>query len=335
MAHDLNEWRFKRGLDTNFMEQLKLVAKSKERRWFAEVLADPELILGIRKNYMNVYRHGQRLFKIERVGETGPLKFSSHPKYLVNPDLNKAVPFDGSVFKVEALEPLLKKYADINTLDRMKRAAKLYRGDEKNGLQAVVLANPNVLDTEIAFSREAEMKIDAEVAFRPETKVKKRRSAPRIDLACLEEFTGSIQLCFWEAKLYTNGELRARDTEARVVGQVRCYQTLVNKHRKEIVESYDVVARNLIEMVSWVDSRRKVGELIKRVAGGEPLVIDEPPIVGLIVYGFDEDQKKSKRWKAHLEKLEAHMPVQHAGDAKNIGKLSARATARAARRTKA
>jgi hypothetical protein len=306
MVGSLKGWRFERGLDNDFMKQLE--GEAKRLGWFADVLADTGLILGIRKNYMNVYRLGQSLFKIERDGKTGSLKFSTHPKYLVDPDLYKAVPFDGSKFTVGKLEPLVKEYIGIETLNRMKRAAKLYRGDEKDGVHAVVLANPNVIDTEVAFSREAE--------------VKKDRSAPRIDLACLEEVERSIRLRFWEAKLHTNEDIKADgDRVARVVEeQVRKYRVLVEEHREEIVESYRVVARNLVDMVHWVDSPRKIGGLVKRVADGEALVIDERPIVGLIIYGYDDAQKRSQRWKFHLAKLkkEAHMPVLHAGDAKNI-----------------
>lgn len=319
MADSLNGWRFERGLDGNFMDMLEKVAK--RPGWFADVLADPRLILGIRKNYMNVYWLGQSLFKIERDGKKGPLKFSTHPKYLVDPGLYKAVPFDGSTFTIDKLEPLVKEYIGLKTLDRMKRAAKLYRGGEKDGVHAVVLANPNVIDTEVAFSKEAEVKIDTEVAFSGESGVKKGPSAPRIDLACLEEVEGSIRLRFWEAKLYTNGDIKADGVMvAPVVEQVSGYRALVEKHRKEIVKSYREVARNLVEMVRWVDSPRKVGDLVKRVADGEALVIDEPPIVGLIIYGYDDAQKKSKRWNAHIEKLskEAYMPVRHKGDAKNI-----------------
>lgn len=303
MADKSSGWRFERGLDKVFMEKLESVAT--QPGWFADVLADPGLILGIRKNYVNVYRLGQSLFKIEWKGKASPLKFSTHPKYLVDPDLYKAVPFDGLAFTVDKLEPLVNEYAGLKTLARMKRAAKLYRGNEKDGVHAVVLANPNVIDTEIAFSGEAELE--------------KGSAAPRIDLACLEDVKGSIRLRFWEAKLYTNGDLRADgETTARVVEQVKDYRDLVDNHRREVVESYRKVARNLVDIRGWVDSPRTVGPLIERVADGEALDIDEPAIVGLIIYRYDSAQWKSPNWKIHLGKLKPHMPVVHAGNAKNI-----------------
>ena len=131
---------------------------------------------------------------------------------------------------------------------------------------------------------------------------------------------GEIRLRFWEAKLYSNLEIRASgDIVARVVEQVRGYRDLVEEHREEIVESYHKVARNLVDMAKWVAPERKVGPLVKRVAGGEPVEIDKPPMVGLIIYDYDDAQKRSDRWRNDLGKLEKEgIHVQSAGDAKNI-----------------
>jgi hypothetical protein len=306
VANTVNGWHFKRGLEEAFMKKLALLAA--KGGWFADVLADPGLILGIRNNYLNVYWRGQSLFKIEwSAGKDVPLKISTHPKYLLDPALSKAVPFDGSSFKIDTLTPLIKEYSGAKTLTRMKKAAKLYCGEEKHGVHDVALANPNVIDTEVAF------KCDGEEEENP--------SVPRMDLACLEQVLGSIRLRFWEAKLFVNGELCAEgDKEAQVVGQMRDYRSLVEKHRAEIIQSYRVVAQNLADIARWGDSPRKLGSLIERVAKGEALVIDDVPIVGLIVYGYDDAQGKSKRWKSHLEKLttDEDTPVRCAGDPKNI-----------------
>jgi len=281
MANNSNNWNFERGLDDDFMKKLECVAK--EGGWFADVLRDHDLILGIRKNYVNVYEQGQSLFKIERNAGKGSLKFSTHPKYLVDPDLYKPVSFDGSNFRVHELKPLIREYTGPKTLAQLKRAAKLYRGDEKHGVHHIVRANPNVVDTEIAFSRETGAESEAYV--------------PRIDLACFEDVNGSIRLRFWEAKLYGNNEIRADgDTLPPVVEQVSRYQKLVEKHRKELVESYRVVARNLVAIAQWADGQRTVGELVERVARGEDFVIDEPPVVGLVVFGYDGAQKVNARW---------------------------------------
>jgi hypothetical protein len=300
MADDSKRWHFRRGLDPGFMKEL-----AKQGGWFADVLADPDLILGIRNNYVNVYWHGQSLFKIERNGKASPLKFSTHPKYLVDPDLSKEVTFDGSAFDVGRHQALATKY-DHTTLGRMKRAAKLYSGGEKDGVHAVVRSHPNVIDTELAFNCEAEKDVELHTQ--------------RMDLACFEEVTGNIRLRFWEAKLYNNPELRADSADAPVVGQIKGYCELIEKHRHEIVESYHRVAENLVEMAGWFGTQRKVGELVQRVAAGEPVTIDEPPRVGLLIYGYDADDKGSKSWNTHIGKLKKvnGILILSAGKAKNI-----------------
>jgi hypothetical protein len=305
MADNSNGCHFKRGLDKDFMAKLKL--ESQGFGWFADVLADHDLILGIRDNYVNMYWHGQSLFKIERNGLKGSLKFSTHPKYLVNPDLYKPVSFDGSAFQVNGCELVNAEYAGPKTLGRMKRAAQLYRGDEKHGVHAIVRANPNVIDTEVAFSSEAE--------------AEKSACVPRIDLACFEDVNGLIRLRFWEAKLYSNDEIRAEgDTEAQVVGQVRGYRGLIEKHRKDIVDSYREVSSNLVEMARWVTPQRKVGELVKRVADGASFTIDETAFVGLIIYQYVDAHKRSDRFKTEMKKLrrDALITVLCAGKASEI-----------------
>ena len=252
---------------------------------------------------MNVYWHGQSLFKIRPKGKNGALKVSTHPKYLVDPDLSREVKFNGSVFDVGGHEALTAEYG-AKTLAKMKRAAKLYSGDEKDGVHAIALANPDVIDTEVAFNSRAEEENE------PRT--------PRVDLVCLQKSGEEIRLCFWEAKLYRNGELFADgDTEAPVVEQLKIYRNLIKKHRQEIVDSYRQVAQNLAGIASWVKSSRKIGPLVEQVAGDPAVTIDAGPFLGLIVYGFDAAQRDSLRWKKHKAKLR-DFPIISAGDAKNI-----------------
>jgi hypothetical protein len=319
MADKSNGFHFKRGLNPGFMKELKSLAK--QGGWFAEVLADPDLIIGIRNNYMNVYWRGQSLFKIEWKGgdedEDGSLEFSTHPKlefstqpkYLLNPELSKKVIFNGLEFQIGGNKELTTEYEANKTLDRMKRAAKLYAGDEKKGVHAIIRKNLDVIDTEVAFNSRAEED--------------DHQNTPRIDLACFEDVKGTIRIRFWEAKLYANPELKAiGDTEAPVVGQVRRYRKLIEKHRDEILRSYRLVARNLVEMAQWVVPERKIGGLVRQVAEvpEKEVVIDDPPIVGLLIYGFNADQKHGVVWKPHREKLEseAGMPIRSAREAKNI-----------------
>jgi diphthamide synthase (EF-2-diphthine--ammonia ligase) len=189
----------------------------------------------------------------------------------------------------------------------MKLAAKPYSGGEKDGVHAISLANPDVIDLEVAFNGEAEEENE--------------RVTQRIDLACFEEVEGKLRLRFWEAKLYRNPALFAEgETDAPVVGQVKGYLKLIEQHRKEIVDSYRAVARNLAETASWGGVKsRKIGKLVERVANDEAVVIDEPPFVGLIVYDYDDPQFKSPRWKTHMDKIKKeNIFIQSRGKAKGM-----------------
>jgi hypothetical protein len=301
MTDSVSGWRFERGLDDDFMSQLGALAKG---GWFADVLADPDLILGIRKNYLNVYRHGQSLFMVKYA--QGQIKISTHPKYLVDPDLHVEVPFVDGRFQIDQIKPLIRDYIGRESLGRMKRAANLYRGDEKVGVQAIVRANPDVIDVEVAFSSSAGN------GSAP--------SAPRIDIASLEEVEGTIRLRFWEAKLHTNVEVRASgDALPRVFKQIGSYRTLVSRHRDELVQSYRAVARNLVDLSAWAVPARSPGALIRRVAMGEMPIIEEEPVVGLVVYGYDDAHRSNNRWTSYFKKLEgAGIPVLLAGDPRNL-----------------
>ena len=136
MTDNSKDWQFKRGLDPLFLSKLEILAN--ETVWFADVLADPDLILGIRDNYVQVYWRGQSLFKIEWNGTASPLKVSTHPKYLIDPDLAEAVELLGEAFDVHGHQALTTKYDGRATLRNMKRAAKLYCGDEKKGVHALI-----------------------------------------------------------------------------------------------------------------------------------------------------------------------------------------------------
>jgi len=182
----------------------------------------------------------------------------------------------------------------------MKRAAEYYAGGEKTGVHAVICdIENNVIDTEITFDREAQ---DQE-----------RKTTQRIDIACLEEGESSIRLRFWEAKLYGNKELwRSKDN---VVDQVTRYRDKLQEHRDEVLKSYHDVAKNLVDIAKWWGGPRKPGRLVEEVADGKrPIVLDDTPFVGLIIFDFDEAQRDSER----CDKLKAKLPLIAKGDPKGL-----------------
>jgi hypothetical protein len=88
---------FDRGLSPAFVARLQAEADKREG-WWADVLADPDLVIGVRHEYLDVYWRGQCLFHIE--SSRSDLKVSTHPKYLVDPALLQPVSLSGGKFDV-------------------------------------------------------------------------------------------------------------------------------------------------------------------------------------------------------------------------------------------
>lgn len=294
-------WHFERGLGQEFISALKALAN--KRSWFWDILQDSELILGIREEYMNVYVDGQSLFKIAWDSKNKKINVTTHPKYLVDPALRKPVAFVGEQFDIKSIKAFAESYVGKATLKRMKKAARIYSGIEKKGVQKVVHANADVVDLEIALSMTADREETSEDAGADDSKTA-RGSAKRIDIACFEEIDGEIHLCFWEAKDYGNAELWASgDTLPPVVHQVSGYEKLIKEHLLEIMKSYRTVAKNLV-CLAEMGRVHKLGKLLTQVANDAEFLIDTPARVGVVLFGFDTAQRGDDRHKLMLKKLQ-------------------------------
>ena len=118
-------FEFKRELSDEFMAELEKLAKTDS--WFKDVLNDKaNLIIALRGNYLNIYYNGQSLFKVDYKNKK--LSVTTHPKYLVNPDISEQVSFDGKEFDIDSYDNkknsekiLIKSYEDSKTLNKLKR----------------------------------------------------------------------------------------------------------------------------------------------------------------------------------------------------------------------
>ena len=201
--------------------------------------------------------------------------------------------------------PWLISYVPGKTLTRMKTAAKLYGGVEKEGVREIFHANADVVDLEIALSMSAERE-ETEVDFGAvySQAAQRRTKAKRIDIACFEEIKGQIHLCFWEAKDYGNADLWASGgTLPPVVDQVSVYQKLIKEYQKDIVKSYKTVAKNLVDLAKMAGREENLGKLITRVATGTEFLIDTPAKVGVAFFGFSKADREGGRHKLMLKKL--------------------------------
>lgn len=289
---------FRRGISKDFVGVLARLAAG--QGWWSEVLADPELIVAIRDEYLNIYWQGQSLFHVSSEGSI--VRARSHPKYLLDPSLTRLVSFDGDRFALPSPDDfLLKRWERGITLAKMKKAAGLYAGEEKRAVHRIVRANPSVIDVEIAFRRETPEDEEDEGA----------RKTPRVDALCLEPDGAGVRLAFWEVKMFGNGEVRAKPPgRPPVLDQIEDYRRILEAERPNVLHSYRTVAKNIVAIAAMRTEGRGVSTLVERVAA-EPgcLMLGSPPDVGLVVTGFDGDQRDGKRWEPHRTALIAALPL--------------------------
>ena len=149
MVEGLSMTKFNHAIDDDFICKLKTEAE--KGGWWADVLADPGLLVALRGEYLNVYWRGQSLFCV------GPrasgLKVTTHEKFLIDPGLASQVQLTDGDFDVARLteRAFIRKYEGSGTLDKMKRAANCFAGLEKIGCHEIALGRSVVVDCEIAL----------------------------------------------------------------------------------------------------------------------------------------------------------------------------------------
>jgi hypothetical protein len=283
---------YSQGISDALVERLNALHASPEGQWWRDMLADPELFAAIRHNYLNVYYRGCSLAKISLDG--GEIVAETHYKYLLKPSLNK--PYVRAVageFQLDDRWPsgLHNVFThSLTDVAALKSAAKPYAGDEKKFVGKVIESHPNVVDVEIALTKDSEEATDADPG--------KGASAKRIDIAALRWNGSQPILDFYEAKLFGNKELRAQG-EAKVINQIRTYESLLAQYTGNIQIGFQRACVNIASLQGFPEGRV---ELAKRVLDADVAVsVNIQPI--LIIGGFDKDQRDGDVWVAHLKKL--------------------------------
>lgn len=291
---------FTRGLSPKSLEALKGLSKESNDNWWKDVLKSESLLLAVRGGYLNAYAKGQSVFKIEfeqggvNAGQPRP---AIHYKYLVRPELETNdiyVPFNGKSFQVEPGKLVYTLYEAGVTLPQIIKTAEWFSGPEKVGVHKIAKNEPKVIDLEIAFSGNGDGS---------------NRSAPRMDIAVLiPNELGDASLVFCEAKCADNPELEGLENNERwqrknedgrlserqiaVVAQIAKYEEFLqdDKNQAALVDAYIDVCKTLVAFHGQ-GGVRPLDDLIRKVAKGcLPLSIH--PQIYLLVYGFDDDQKK-------------------------------------------
>ncbi len=137
------------------------------------------------------------------------------------------------------------------------------------------------------------------------------KSAPRVDFAALQMTDQGAEIVFFEAKDFTNPELRkSGGADPEVIDQIERYSDLLRDNRDAVTDSYRRVCGNLFDLRGLADRNRQRHEILKGIADGlTPLTVNDAP--RLIVFGFDADQRDGKNWTPHRNNICALCHHQH------------------------
>jgi len=274
--------KFERGIKTKaFLDALNILRKDPNSFW-SKMVDDKDLFIAIRKESINVYYQGNSLAKITYAD--GKLRCATHYKFLINPKLkNPYFETQDDKYQIPTLNNVF--ISSISNISLIKRSIKVYSGEEKSGVHTISLKAGNVLDVEIALEKENESEDDG------------RKSTDRIDFLRVEDHKEQLKLVFYEAKHYSNKEIRASGkTDPPVFKQLDKYHDSIKRHSADIISSYKLVCQNLHDL-KIIGTRI----LISKVANGDPLTIDYDP--RLVLFGFDRDQKGGDILKFHIDKI--------------------------------
>ena len=282
---------FSRGLQAEFVEALNELYDQPDS-WWRRLVDDPGLFLAVRDNYVNVYWLGCSLLRLKP--QAGGVSGEVHYKYLLRPRLATSEYIKVVDGRPEPLPPVEELFTQsLAEIDALKKAAGPYAGAEKAGVHDVVLSNWNVVDIEIAFATDS----NDETAS----------SVPRLDFAALRRRNQHVEIVFFEAKDFTNPELRRRgDANPEVIDQIETYSRLLRDRHHEIVDSYRRVSGNLLRLRGLDKRHAERHEMLKGIADGStPLKVNVAP--RLVVFGFDADQRDGKNWRPHRDKLRSQL----------------------------
>jgi len=289
---------FRRGLPAGGLAFLKAMPL-----WWQDVLAYrfeaaggmQPLLIAVRDGYLNVYAEGQSVLKVgfdvRRSGDVR-LRGRIHRKYVQGKEAGDGyLGFDGE-HATSSDGATVACYDGPETLRSWVEAARGWSGDEKKGVAVIARNHPEVIDVEMA--------LPANAAVSPTD----TRVANRMDIVALERNSaGAVLLAFYEAKLFSNGELRARNFKPRVLQQLDRYRTYVSApdRRAQVLTAYQEACALNVEFARMQGAT--TSPLVAEVAAGALLEMDAEP--RLIIFGNRPEQVATgASWHQHAKALE-------------------------------
>src|SRR5216684_2617381 len=139
---------FDRNLSPDFVIALN---REYEKQGWWHVLANHEdTLIAIRDNYLNVYRNGCSIAKVEYEAN-GNLAVSVHYKFLLKKKITKPYISCGNG-SPDIKDPGKIFISSLGDIDNIIYWTDTLGGVEKIGVHRVIRDNPNVVDTEIALA---------------------------------------------------------------------------------------------------------------------------------------------------------------------------------------
>ena len=210
--------QFTRTLSPKFIGSLNDLYTNK-KSWWRKIADDKDIFILIRNNELRVQANGGLLLQINQDLQSN-IVCKIHEDFLsLRSEKNPYVVLEetscGPIQRVEGLNGFAKHYSKI------KRRINIFTGKERQAVQYIANNVPQIIDIEIGF--EGELKQNA-----------RKKSVPRIDMAAI---TDKGILVFFEAKLFSNSEIRSKKTP-KVVSQLGKYKKILSQKGNEIITAY-------------------------------------------------------------------------------------------------
>lgn len=225
------------------------------------------LRLAIRDNYVNFYAQGQSLAQVTFHQRDTIFTARVHKKYCQKNGSTK----DYASVDLGTPAEELETWRATAVSHKSKKSEKVF-------VDALVGANATAIDMEMAFP--GAVNDDG------------NKAAPRADLVLLEPCAAGHRIVFWEAKLSTNPEARAKgEAEPEVVRQLKKYRDWFSDTRQaEVIAAYRNACKLYVQFHRLAKMDAPLGEAITAVAAGEGgLWVD--PLVRLVIDDRGLDKK--------------------------------------------
>lgn len=239
----------------------------KSSLWINEIEKDcktQNVFFAIRDNQIDFYHKGGRLFCFDNND------FKTHLKYA------SVITSNGKDYLTETELSTYKLASDFETnYLRIKENCSNYSGIEASGVSDIYHKHSYLSDSNVVV-------LDIEVSFESLNEGNKQ---DRIDILFFNKKTKTLQ--FVEAKHFSNNEIWSKSTP-KVISQINRYESQIQKRKIEILSEY-------VEYVKTINK-------IFGISLPKPIDIDKK--VTLLIFGFDNDQKKGRLKELIIKKDE-------------------------------